>query len=239
MRTYSKPGVSCSVPNCNSRAVCKGMCNRHYQAQLKYGDPLARVRPLPGPGICTADGCDAPTRSIGSLYCEKHYMRQRRKGELGLHVPPIVVEHSGGYLLEHAPGHAVQSASGKGRVYQHRKVFFEEHGDGQFQCHVCDAPLTWPDLHVDHLDDNPKNNALDNLKPACPTCNQWRGKAKMARTMRARAKQISAFGEARCLSEWARHVGLPMTTLRRRIKAGWTLEEALTKPSGPTGRKAA
>lgn len=222
---------------CSSRAVCKGLCNRHYQAMLKYGDPLKRVRPLPGPGICTADGCTAATRSIGALHCESHYQRLRRRGTTERYQPPAIIEHTGGYLLEHAPGNTVPSARRRSRVYQHRKVFHDAHGDGPFQCHVCDGPVTWAEMHVDHLDDDPQNNALDNLAPACPTCNTWRGKHKMVATQRANGVQLTAFGQTHCKAEWSRIVGLPLTTLSRRLKEGWPAEKALCTPSGPTGRK--
>lgn len=238
MRKYVTEGIPCSVQACGGRAVVKGLCNRHYQAQRKHGHPLSRVRPLPGSGVCQVDDCGSVTRSPGATYCEKHYMRVRRRGSLGLRQLPDVVEHSNGYLLERAPGHPISPPLGRSRVYQHRKVFFDAHGIGPFQCHVCSSPVGWDTMHVDHLDDDPKNNALENLKPACPTCNTWRGKAKMIASSRKNGVQVTAFGRTQCHSEWAREFGLPLTTLKRRLKDGWAPEDAISSPSGPTGKKA-
>jgi hypothetical protein len=37
-------------------------------------------------------------------------------------------------------------------------------------------------------------------------------------------------GETMCLSEWARHLGMGVTTLYQRLKSGWSVEKALTTP---------
>lgn len=39
-------------------------------------------------------------------------------------------------------------------------------------------------------------------------------------------------GRSQTMTEWAREAGLKTTTLQRRLKAGWPLEEALTSPLG-------
>ena len=38
-------------------------------------------------------------------------------------------------------------------------------------------------------------------------------------------------GKTMCLVDWADRVGLNRPTMRRRLKAGWSLDEALTQPS--------
>lgn len=43
------------------------------------------------------------------------------------------------------------------------------------------------------------------------------------------AKIINAFGEELTIAEWSEKLNIPKTTLSRRIKDGWTPEEALTK----------
>lgn len=238
MRSYTMAGHTCSVDGCEARAVCKGWCNRHYQATLRYGgDPLGRTRALPGPGICTADGCEDATRSPGAIHCEKHYMRMRRKGDLGLRQAKRVLEQSQGYLIDYAPDHPMTTPGATRYAYQHRKVYYDAHGEGPFQCHVCAAPLTWETLDIDHLDDNPKNNELSNLAPACPACNRARGRAKQLAALRSRGPQYEAFGQVHCASVWASMVDLPVTTLCRRIKQGWPIETAISTPAGPTGPK--
>lgn len=43
-------------------------------------------------------------------------------------------------------------------------------------------------------------------------------------------KLITYNGETHCISEWAEIVGLKGVTLRHRLKAGWSVEKALTAP---------
>jgi hypothetical protein len=191
----------------------------------------------PSTKACDVAGCDKLSRSPRSAYCEMHYARMYQRATLGLREPKATIDHSHGYVLVRAPDHPL-CPQGQSYVYEHRKVFYDANGVGPFRCHVCSAPATWDSMHVDHLDDDPRNNELDNLSPACPTCNQWRARAaQAAATRRAKGKFVTAFGEALCISEWARKVGLPVTTLNRRIKDGWDAERALSTPSGPTGRK--
>lgn len=42
-------------------------------------------------------------------------------------------------------------------------------------------------------------------------------------------------GESLTLAEWARRVGLKRTTLRNRLKLGWSVEKSLTVPTMPYG----
>lgn len=186
---------------------------------------------------CDVVGCGKFTRTPGSALCEMHYARIYLRGTTDPtnRKPKPKINHSAGYVMVHEPRHPLARGL---YVYEHRKVFYDAHGIGPFRCHVCGACATWDEMHVDHLDDDPTNNDLANLEPACPTCNQWRASEKQkAATRVAKGKFITAFGETLCVSEWARKVGLPTNTLGRRLKDGWAIERALLEPSGPTGRK--
>jgi len=54
----------CSVTECDGRAITRGLCNKHYQRWLKYGDPLAGAT-FRGSGLkwlrenldCSDEGC--------------------------------------------------------------------------------------------------------------------------------------------------------------------------------------
>lgn len=71
---------ACSVEGCETPAVARGWCNRHYQRWRSKGDPgPASNAPSPGDLPCTIDGCEAPQRSLG--YCSKHYIRHRVHGD--------------------------------------------------------------------------------------------------------------------------------------------------------------
>ena len=184
--------------------------------------------------ICSVDCCSNPARSESAEYCEKHYYRMRRNGTLTLQVdanpPPEATKHSEGYVLQYVPGHPLQSSPGR-RVYQHRVAFYDERGAGPFECHVCGSDVTWSTMHVDHLNDVVDDNRIENLAPACPTCNQSRGSHKMASTNRAKSDyQITFNGTTKCLAEWARDVGISNVGLRERLRRGWSVDRALTTP---------
>jgi hypothetical protein len=228
----------CSVAGCDQPRRAREWCQSHYNAWYNHGDPLVVARPL-NMGVCKAEGCDKRPRSRTSPWCEMHYGRLRRNGSLerGERFFQPAIEHDGGYILEYAPGHPI-ARPGYSHVYEHRRVFFDGNGWGPFECHVCKAEVTWATMHVDHLDDDPRNNAIGNLAPACPTCNRGRGRHKMVATQRRNGRQLSAFGQTKCITEWAGERAIPNTTLSRRLADGWTPERALSEPPGPTGRKA-
>lgn len=178
---------------------------------------------------CCVDGCGKFVRSRHAKYCEAHYHRLRRNGSLELKctVKPGLGEHTGGYLLEYLPGHPLQRSSSS-RVYQHRAVFYRHHGSGPFSCHWCGIGVTWETMHVDHLNDNPKDNTPSNLVASCPPCNQQRGAHKVRRTMKERGRLVTAHGKTMCISDWARHLGLSRATLTARLDKGLLPEAALT-----------
>lgn len=184
---------------------------------------------------CSVDGCFSAPRRRTASYCEMHYYRQRRTGTTDR------IEwsgaqrriHSNGYVLLHAPGHPLAK---RNLVYEHRKVFHEQHGEGPFNCHWCGKVVTWVDMHVDHVNADPTDNRAENLVPSCPLCNQKRGIPKMTR--RAREGQgvtLTFNGETMCLGEWAARLGLSRASLRGRLHAGWPLERALTQARGRFG----
>lgn len=48
---------------------------------------------------------------------------------------------------------------------------------------------------------------------------------------------VTVRGETMTLAEWCELTGLPRTTVQKRLKAGWSAEDALGKPVGPSGPK--
>jgi len=49
--------------------------------------------------------------------------------------------------------------------------------------------------------------------------------------------QLSWCGKTMCLSDWSTEVGVPETTLRKRMKLGWTVERMLSEPVYSRGDK--
>lgn len=230
--------IRCAIETCERpmKARARGktpLCGMHYQRWSKHGDPQYQRLTH---NVCTASGCGKPHHCRG--YCKMHYTRLSRTGQLELRKPDSFKEHSGGYLLRYDPDHPLANAGG-GRVYEHRRVYYNANGEGPFKCHWCGIVVTWSDMHVDHLNDDPKDNLLENLVASCPICNQKRGHHKVAKTMRQRGVKITFDGRTMCLSEWAVEVGISVAALRYRIDAGWPIEQTLSRPRGKSGPKSA
>lgn len=197
---------------------------------------------------CRVEGCNANATRVGPVLCETHYCRLRRTGSTVKEVIQIAgrrpvpkasvidgpLTHTGGYLLVYKPDHPLCRTSA--RVYQHRVVYYDEHGPGPFNCHWCGTLVTWEDMHVDHLDDDKKNNAVANLVASCARCNQQRGRWKIMRTHRDRTG-VTVNGETLTLNEWAARMAISRETIVSRMKKGWSVERAVLTPRGPTGPK--
>lgn len=181
--------------------------------------------------VCVVDGCDAVVRSSGQPYCGRHHHRLVRTGLLELRPRTGRFLSGNGYQLIHAPDHPVPQEGRSAHKYEHRVVFYDKHGDGPFQCHVCGTDVTWQTMHVDHLNDNKLDNRIGNLGPACEQCNLARGAHKMKATISERyGVWIEYNGIRDTRRGWARRLGLPRNTLLNRFKRGWSIERALSSP---------
>lgn len=183
---------------------------------------------------CSIEGCDRLANRTGAGLCETHYYRQRRNGTTDLKVLGNEgdLEHSHGYVLRRANGHPM--ALGGSRAYLHRMVYYDAHGDGPFACHWCSKLVTWDDLHIDHVNEDKKDNRLDNLVASCCRCNTGRSMDKKKAKL-ARKNGIEFMGEVHTLNAWAGKLGISRMALVTRLKNGWSLERALTQTRGKTG----
>jgi len=101
------------------------------------------------PRTCSVECCERPAKSRG--WCGTHYARWRIKGDPG--TAPAAPAHrstSSTYVRIWAPGHPL--AHGDGYVLEHRKVWFDAHGD---------IP---PGHHIHHKDHDKMNNVVENLE---------------------------------------------------------------------------
>lgn len=210
-----------------ARKYCGLTCKNKAKSERESARSLA---------VCCVVGCENKAVRVGAQMCESHYMRQRRNGTTDFvgHEIHGDLEHSGGYVLQAAPGHP--RALGGHRAYQHRVVFTDAHGEGPFKCHWCGNSVTWSDMHVDHLDADKKNNDINNLVASCPVCNQQRGHDRMMETLRAKSG-ITLNGTTKTLNEWASEYGITRNAIILRMKQGWSVERAITVPRGNHGPK--
>jgi uncharacterized Zn-finger protein len=179
--------------------------------------------------------CQNEATRVGVGLCEKHYYRMRRGGTLEKRFPAKPFEHSEGYILIPANGHPL-ALPGDSHIYEHRKVYYDAHGAGPFDCYHCGAGVTWQTMDVDHLDDDRKNNAPGNLVASCPICNRLRGTAKMTATRKSQGVMVTFKGETLCTSDWARRLGISAVGMTFRLK-NWPVERALTEKRGNKGPK--
>lgn len=188
---------------------------------------------------CSVDGCEARVRSPGNPHCERHYARLRRRASLNSlredSPPPIEVAHSDGYVLEYLPNHELWPET-HGRLYQHRRVFFDHHGRGPFNCHWCGMQVTWSGMHVDHVNAVRDDNRIENLVPSCPSCNPSRGAANNRAAKRKSSQvRIEWQGESLCVSEVAERLGVSRVSVKWRMDNNWPIERIMTEPRGKTG----
>lgn len=69
--------VQCTVEDCNSPHLRRGLCERHYLRLKKYGSAVTKPKPI----NCSVEGCSRIRESRG--LCAGHYQRLILKGSVG------------------------------------------------------------------------------------------------------------------------------------------------------------
>lgn len=178
--------------------------------------------------LCKVDGCERIADYKSACLCQKHYFRYRRNGDFEIHKKARPrIEDDRGYQFVHDPIHPL-TARGQIYIAEHRKILYEAIGPGPMICEICGVGMTWKTCQVDHIDENPRNNNLGNLRPLCRRCNVWRSMPPAAERMKG-VVVLSFMGERKTANEWARDVRVSVcnSTIIRRKRSGMTDEEAL------------
>ena len=167
----------CTVDECDRPLLCRGVCNAHYRQLRRRGDFARKRSPE-----CSVAGCERPHKGLG--YCGMHYQRVVAHGDPGgperLLAPDGSTWKVGRYSVRRAASHPVAAASGL--AYVHRIVLFDAIGPGAHPCWGCARQVSWDRTYpgdelalvVDHIDRDPSNNAVENLRPSCQSCNSGR-----------------------------------------------------------------
>ncbi len=101
----------------------------------------------------------------------------------------------GNYIVTRAPDHFL--ATKNGWLPLHRAVLFDFLGVGPHKCYWCNRDIEWhragrvdhdlPGIQVDHLDNDPRNNKLENLAAVCQWCNVGRSRGRFGAAAKLRS----------------------------------------------------
>ena len=162
-----------------------------------------------------------------------HYFRHMRTGHYALSEKSCRyrISNPAGYQKIKEPSHFLSDSTGY--VYEHRYILYKSRPDSN-KCELCGCGWSWETpwhSPVDHIDKDPTNNTIENLRPLCITCNTRR--TKKPQDERSEYATLVYEGETKTIKGWEDddRAVVKGHTIRSRIKAGWEIGRALTKPS--------
>ena len=181
---------------------------------------------------CSAHQCGRDAAYKAVQLCQMHYFRMRRNGSLE-RLPTSRQQRvitPNGYVRVYDPGHAL--ADQGGYVFEHRHVVWAIVGEDCGPCRLCGRPESWATCHVDHKDEDRKNNTESNLRVLCRGCNVSRGLTPESQALRSGVDLVEFDGRRLTAHEWARdpRVFVSGRTIRCRKKSGMSDFDALFAP---------
>lgn len=178
---------------------------------------------------CCVDGCDRDAKYKTAKLCQMHYFRVWRNGSLEKKEINASLRYNtpNGYVRLRMPDHPLANRSGC--VFEHRYVMWSIVGPDCRPCELCGKPQTWATCHVDHKDEDRKNNSTDNLRILCRGCNVKRGFSAQSYANRSRVGLIEFEGKLDTAANWVRdpRVKVCGATILKRKASGMTDAEAL------------
>lgn len=206
---------------------------RHYskdQLMQIASEYRKKLRDLQTPKLCSVYGCFNPVKYKQQQVCQTHYHRQWRTStyELRDKTCKQVIETPNGYVKIKSPGHPL--ANSDGYAYQHRLIVYARYGESLPDCELCGKPTDWKHCHIDHRDNDRKNNNLENLRPVCRACNTMR--EYPARHTFKNNHAITWDGQTKTPNEWGKdpRISIAAHTIRARKKRGLSDYECLFSP---------
>ncbi len=171
---------------------------------------------------CKVEGCEREAMYQKQRVCQKHYFRKMRNGTYDKQEPKYRVGHTGGYIQVREPSHIL--ANSRGYVYEHRYIYYEKVSKEITRCEMCGVSIGWGNAHIDHKDENRKNNNPENLRPLCSNCNTRRN-----RDNTKDGQQFTHNGKTQNAGAWAKEKGVDVNraTIIGRRKRGMTDEDCL------------
>ena len=119
--------MECSEGECESPALSRGLCNKHYKAWRRRGSPVEPALSERAPAVCALAGCELRATVRG--HCGKHYKMRVRNGELD----------TAGEVITCSVESCDRRTSARGLCHGHY-IRWSRNGD------VCpERPLTRPD----------------------------------------------------------------------------------------------
>lgn len=175
--------------------------------------------------ICKVEGCNR-TDIKGFGMCAMHYQRWKAHGHTDRTQTPR------GLTLKYATEYSVYTAM-KTRCYNKKSVPYDNYGGRGIK--ICDRWLG-PDGFVNFVADmgtRPDNSVsidrIDNDGDYCPENCRWATSKEQSNNRRSN-KKLFYDGVEYTEAELADKFNMNRSTLSRRIKAGYTVEEAVSRP---------
>lgn len=178
---------------------------------------------------CSADGCERSSMYKSLCLCQKHYFRLRRTGTVAKREQSRAkkITTPNGYVRVWDKDHPL--ACQRGYVFEHRHAMWSVVGASVGNCQLCGKAESWETCHIDHIDNDRKNNNISNLRVLCRGCNVKRGFTVYSYKNRGEVGLIEIDGVIDTPAGWSRRNDVNVTgaTIVRRIKSGQSPREAV------------